>query len=142
MPLSLTIVTPEKKVIHKLSVDEIVMPAEKGEVTILPGHAPLLTALGVGMVRTLSREESINFLVSYGFAEVREDQVTILGEDIEPASDVDVERAQKAKAEVEKTMLNKILGEMEYAQYLKRLAHEQKRIEIAKFLKKEPEKKK
>lgn len=141
MPLSLTIVTPHKKVVQKLSVDEIVMPGELGEVTILPGHAPLLTTLGVGMVRTLSREESINFLVSYGFAEVRDDQVTILGEDIEPATDIDIERAQKAKAEVEETMISRVLGEIEYAQYLKRLEKERKRIEVAKLLKESLKKK-
>ncbi len=134
MPLSVTIVTPEKKVVHKLQVDELIMPAEAGEVTILPGHAPLLTTLGVGVVRTLSlsNDEQINFLVSYGFAEVRDNHVLILGEDIEPASAIDLELAQKAKSEVEEKILNKVLGEIEYANYLKRLQKEQKKIEVAK----------
>ena len=132
MSLSVTIVTPHRKVVHKLSVDELIMPSEAGEVTILPGHTHFLTALGVGVIRTLSQDERIHFLVSYGFAEVRDDQVLILGEDIEPASQIDLERAQKAKAEVEEKILNKVLGEIEYANYLKRLQAEQKRIEVAK----------
>ena len=135
MPLTVTIVTPQKKVVHKLAVDELVMPAEKGEVTILPGHTPLLTTLGVGMIRTLSGDERINFLVSYGFAEVRDNQVLILGEDIKPASDLDLELSQKAKAEVEQAGMNKVLGEMEYANYLRKLEQAQKEVELAKLFK-------
>ena len=142
MSLSVTIVTPQKKVVHKLAVDELVMPAEKGEVTILLGHTPLLTTLGVGMIRTLSGNERINFLVSYGFAEVRDNQVLILGEDIQPASELDVERAKKAKAEVEQAAMNKVLGEIEYANYLRKLEQAQKEVELAKLFKTQPQSKK
>jgi len=142
MPLAVTIVTPQKKVVYKLPVDELVMPAEKGEVTILPGHAPLLTTLGVGMIRTLSGDERINFLVSFGFAEVRDNQVLILGEDIKPASELDLELSQKAKAEVEQAAMNKVLGEMEYANYLRKLEQAQKEVELARFFKTQPQQKK
>lgn len=135
MPLSLTIVTPRKTVVKNLSADALVMPAAKGEVTILPGHTPLLTTLGVGVIRTLSHAENINFLVTGGFAEVRNDQVLILGEKIEAATEIDLERAEKAKAEVEQTVLNTVLGELEYAKYMKKLERTQKRVEMAKFLK-------
>lgn len=142
MPLSVTIVTPKKTVVKNLSVDELVMPAAKGEVTILPGHTPLLTSLGVGVIRTLSHAENINFLVTGGFSEIRNDQVLILGEKIEAATEVDLERAEKARAEVEQTMLNTVLGELEYAKYTKKLERVQKRVEMAKFLKGTPQKKK
>lgn len=137
MPLSITIVTPRKTVVKNLAADELVMPAAKGEVTILPGHTPLLTTLGVGVIRTLSHSENINFLVTGGFAEVRSDQVLILGEKIEAATEIDLERAEKAKAEVEQTVLNTVLGELEYAKYMKKLERAQKRVEMAKFLKKD-----
>ncbi len=142
MPLTVTIVTPQKKVVHKLAVDELVMPAEKGEVTILPGHTPLLTTLGVGIIRTLSQDERINFLVSYGFAEVRDNQVLILGEDIKPASELDEEKASQAKAEVEQAAMNKVLGEIEYANYLRKLEQAQKEVELAKLFKTQPQPKK
>ena len=138
MALSLTIVVPTKKVVSKLSVDSIVMPAEAGEVTILPGHTPFLTTLGVGMIRTLSQEEAINFVVNFGFAEIRDDQVLILGEDITPASEIDIERALKAKSEVEETAMNKVLGEIEYANYLKKLQQVQKHVELAQLMQKKP----
>lgn len=142
MPLSVTIVTPKKTVVKNLSVDELVMPAAKGEVTILPGHTPLLTTIGVGVIRTLSHAENINFLVTGGFSEIRNDQVLILGEKIEAATEIDLERAEKARAEVEQTMLNTVLGELEYAKYTKKLERVQKRVEMAKFLKSTPQKKK
>ncbi|MBI4041743.1 MAG: ATP synthase F1 subunit epsilon [Deltaproteobacteria bacterium] len=141
MPLSVTIVTPHKKVVRNLQCDELVLPAAQGEITVLPGHTPLLTTLGVGMIQTLSKEENIHFLVSYGFSEIRDDQVLILGEDIKPATDLDIELAEKAKAEVEETAMNKILGEMEYANYLKKLEYAHKELEIAKLFKQKKTKK-
>ena len=135
MPLSLTIVTPSQRVVKDLKVERIVMPAAKGEVTILPGHTPLLAALDAGRIHTESDQEEINFLVDYGFAEVRDDKVSIFAEFLEPVTEIDLEKAEKAKAEAEETVMNTILGELEYAKYMKKLEVSHKRVEIAKLLK-------
>ena len=135
MPLSLTIVTPQSKVIKDLKVDNIVMPAGKGEVTILPGHTPLLTTLKPGLIRTYSVQEEINFLISRGFAEVRNDKISIFAETLEPATKIDLEKAEKAKAKVEETVMHKILGDLEYAKYMRKLEVAHKRVEIAKLMK-------
>ena len=137
MPLSLTIVTPEKNIVKDLSVDEIVMPAGNGEVTILPGHTPVLTTLGAGLIRTDApgEERDINFLVDYGFAEIRDDKVNIFAENLEPATEIDLEKAEKSQAEAEETGMSKILGELEYAKYMKQLEITHKRVEIAKLAK-------
>lgn len=135
MSLSLTIVTPEKKVVKDLQVDSLVMPAANGEVTILSGHTHLLTALAAGNIYTHSDVENIHFLVGYGFAEVRNDRVSIFAEWLEPASALDLEKAEKARAEVEETVMNKVLGELEYAKYMQELDVAHKRIEMAKLVK-------
>ena len=136
MSLSVTIVTPHQSIVNNLKCDDLVLPAAKGEITVLPGHTPVLTTLGVGRIETVSKNESIDFLVSYGFAEIRDNHVLILGEDIKPASALDTELAAKNKAELEQTGLNKILGEIEYANYLKKLEHVHKELEIAELFQK------
>src|SRR3989344_2830345 len=136
MALSLTIVTPTGNVVKDLSIDDITLPAADGEVTILPGHIPYLTTLGVGVIRTDSvKEGEIDFFVDYGFVEVRNDKVSVFAESLEPASDIDLEKAEKYKAEVDQTMINKVIGELEYAKYLKNIEVAHKRLELAKTLK-------
>jgi len=137
MPLKVTIVTPKKNVVKDLSVEEIVLPAGNGEVTILPGHTPLLTTLGAGIIRTEApgEEADINFLVDYGFAEVRHDKVNIFAETLEPATEIDLEKAEKAQAEAVEVGMNSVLGELAYAKYLKQLEITHKRVEIAKLAK-------
>jgi len=137
MSLSVTIVTPRQSIVNNLKCEALVLPAAKGEITVLPGHTPVLTTLGVGMIEACcTKDQSIDFLVSYGFAEIRDNHVLILGEDIKPASALDTELAAKNKAELEQTGLNKVLGEVEYANYLKKLEHAHKELEIAELFQK------
>ena len=135
MLLSLTIVTPEKKVVKDYGVEWLMMPAADGEVTILPGHTPLLTILVPGTILAHSESEDIHFLVTHGFAEIRDNKVSIFAEILEPASQLDLEKAEKLKVEVEQIVLNTVLGELEYAKYMKELQVAHKRVEIAKLMK-------
>ena len=48
---SLTLVTPEKKLLTDVEIEEIIVPAFRGELNILPGHAPLMSTLGIGLLR-------------------------------------------------------------------------------------------
>ena len=49
MPLTLEIVTPEAKV-YSDTIDSVVIPTVEGEIGVLPGHAPLLSELGIGQL--------------------------------------------------------------------------------------------
>jgi F-type H+-transporting ATPase subunit epsilon len=99
----LEIVTPEKKVVDT-TAEEVQIPGKNGYVGILPGHAPLITELSVGEIiyRENSREQRL--AVAWGFAEVLPDKVTILAETAERPSEIDVERARKAKERAEQRL--------------------------------------
>ncbi|HET9410111.1 MAG TPA: F0F1 ATP synthase subunit epsilon [Candidatus Sulfotelmatobacter sp.] len=92
----LEIVTPEKKVVET-PAEQVQIPAKNGYLGVLPGHAPLITELAVGEItfRTQAGEQVL--AVAWGFAEVLPDKVTILAETAERPSEIDVERARKAK---------------------------------------------
>lgn len=99
----LEIVTPEKLVV-KEAAEEAQIPGLNGYLGILPGHAPLITELAVGVISYLASGETHNLAVAWGFAEVLPDRVTILAETAERPQEIDVERAQKSKERAEQRL--------------------------------------
>jgi F-type H+-transporting ATPase subunit epsilon len=94
--IQLVIVTPERQIL-KETVSEVTMPGADGYLGVLPGHAPLITELGVGELtyRTTGGQPGL-LAVLRGFAEVLPDRVSVLAEAAEFAEDIDLRRAQEA----------------------------------------------
>lgn len=108
--LKLNVVTPERKLIDELPVTSLVAPSAGGYVGILPGHAPLVAGLKIGVVKFRTAERPNEFevmAVSGGFLEVSGDQATILAEAAERAADIDVMRARQAKERAEAALREK-----------------------------------
>ena len=99
----LEIVTPEKKVVDTAAT-EVQIPGKNGYLGVLPGHAPLITELAVGEITYRAGAEEHTLAVAWGFAEVLPDRVTILAETAERPSEIDVERARKAKDRAEQRL--------------------------------------
>jgi len=95
--IQLVVVTPEKQLLRE-NVVEVQLPGADGYMGVLPGHAPLITELGVGELtyRTAGRGESTVLAVLRGFAEVLPDRVTVLAETAERAAEIDLARAERA----------------------------------------------
>jgi F-type H+-transporting ATPase subunit epsilon len=94
--IHLEVVTPERKIVSE-SVDEVVLPGSQGYLGVLPGHAPLLTDLGIGTVSYRRGSETRYLSLAWGFAEVLPNRVSILAEIAERAEEIDRERAEKAR---------------------------------------------
>jgi F-type H+-transporting ATPase subunit epsilon len=94
--IQLVIVTPERQVLTE-TVAELTMPGADGYLGILPGHAPLITELGVGELtyRTVGGQNGL-LAVIRGFAEVLPDRVSLLAETAEFAEEIDLARAERA----------------------------------------------
>lgn len=107
--IHLEIVTPEKQVFSGV-VDSVTIPSATGCLGILPGHAPLLTELGVGEISYEIGEKTEYLFCSWGFAEVLPERVSLLAQTVEIASDIDVKRAEEAKARAEKLLASKDPG--------------------------------
>jgi len=116
--LTLELVTPEK-VAWSAPADFVVLPASGGEMGVLPGHQPFLVRLGAGEVRVTAGEEIKRFAVSGGFAEIKDDTVSLFAETAEDATQIDSERAhqalEKAKAVVKPGLDPMQLAEAEAA---------------------------
>jgi F-type H+-transporting ATPase subunit epsilon len=96
----LEIVTPEKMVVRDVA-EECQIPGKNGYLGILPGHAPLITELGVGEITYRNDGYTHHLSVAWGFAEVLPDKLTILAESAERAEEISVKRAQEAKQRAE-----------------------------------------
>jgi F-type H+-transporting ATPase subunit epsilon len=103
--LELIVVTPERQLLRE-TVVEVTIPGLDGELGILPGHAPLITELGIGELRyrTSTSSQPVLLAILRGFAEVLSDRVTLLAETAERAEEIDLARAEAAKARAEQRL--------------------------------------
>jgi F-type H+-transporting ATPase subunit epsilon len=95
--MQLDIVTPERK-LYSEEVEMVITRAAKGDIGILPQHAPLVSTLAATVVRIKKEGIEEKVAVSGGFLEVRPDKVTILADAAEFPHEIDVTRAERAKA--------------------------------------------
>src|ERR1700677_2658766 len=96
--IELIIVTPERQLLRE-TVTEVTLPGTDGQLGVLPGHAPLITELGIGELtyRAKNSGESGTVAIISGFTEVLGDRVTVLAEMAERPEEIDVARAEEAK---------------------------------------------
>ena len=101
--LQLLLVTPERRLVDEV-VDEVQLPGLEGYLGILPGHAALLTELGVGEMSFRRGNETHYATVIGGYAEVLPDRITVLAEIAERAEEIDEDRARAARERAEKRL--------------------------------------
>ncbi len=102
--LTVELITPERALVAETGIDVLVAPSVDGQVAILPRHAPLLTELEPGIVITRRGGVEEVLVVSGGFLQVQENQVTILADTSERSSEVNLERAEQAREEAQREL--------------------------------------
>lgn len=100
MPFDLDIVTPNGEAFAG-AADGIVLPGSEGQFGVLPNHERFLTPLGVGEVEIRTGSDVLYAAIGEGFAEVQGDRVAVLVDTCELAAEIDVARAERARARAE-----------------------------------------
>ena len=103
MSLWVDIVTIEREVFTG-DVDMVIAPGVEGELGILPRHAPLITALSEGELRTIRESGEQSFAIGGGYLEVLNNRVTVLADSAERADEIDMARAEEARARAERLL--------------------------------------
>jgi F-type H+-transporting ATPase subunit epsilon len=117
-------------------VESLVCTGTLGDMGILPGHAPLLSALIPGPVRLVTQEcQEMIFYVSGGYLEVQPGVVNILADTAIRADDMDEVQAEQAKKDVETAMANRS-AEFEYSRAATQLAEAAAQIRTIQQLRK------
>ncbi|MFV0388629.1 MAG: F0F1 ATP synthase subunit epsilon [Pyrinomonadaceae bacterium] len=128
--INLEIVTPEKKVVDE-AVDSVRVPTSNGEIGLLQNHAPLISALGPGILTYTKGGTNEQLVISGGFVEVSSDKVSILADVAETASDVDVDAAKAELGEAQKVLGEWKGTEEEFEIEIERLGRAQARLQLA-----------
>lgn len=103
----LEVVTPERKV-YSQDVNFVVVPGVEGEMGFLPEHAPLVSALKIGLMRVYEEGKNpLRIAVAGGFVEVKDSLVTVLTNAAERENQIDLQRAQEAKERAEQRLTTK-----------------------------------
>jgi F-type H+-transporting ATPase subunit epsilon len=129
----LKIVTPTRELLKGENIEEVFVPGHRGELNILPGHAPLVTTLRPGILkyRTAGSSDFNSMVISWGYCEVHPTGVTILAETAETAQEVDKARAEQAL----KTAIEKLSGQLtsdQFEKYQRKAQRAQARLDILK----------
>nr|QHB79040.1 ATP synthase CF1 epsilon subunit [Diplazium siamense] len=94
MVLNLRVMAPNR-IVWNSEVWEIVSSTNSGQVGILPNHAPLLTALDMGVSKIRHDGQWSSMALMGGFAMIDNNQVTILVNEAERATEIDPDEARK-----------------------------------------------
>ena len=105
------------------------IPGRDGYLGILPGHAPLITELGIGEISYRENGESHYLAVAWGFAEVLPERVSVLAETAERAEEINVERAEEARKRA-RQWLNSSDPKVDFARAQRALTRAATRLEV------------
>ncbi len=93
MTLTVRVIAPDKVVWDEV-VQEVILPSTTGQLGILSNHAPLLTALDIGVMRVRPGKDWKNIAIMGGFAEVENNEVKVLVNAAEIGDNIDQEKAR------------------------------------------------
>nr|YP_010724445.1 CF1 subunit epsilon [Olsynium douglasii]WDW31572.1 CF1 subunit epsilon [Olsynium douglasii] len=95
MTLNLCVLTPNR-IIWDSEVKEIILSTNSGQIGVLPNHAPIATAVDIGLLRIRLNDQWLTVALMGGFARISNNEITILGNDAEMSTDIDTQEAQQA----------------------------------------------
>ena len=101
--IALEVVTPSGAVVSE-DVDIVNAPGYGGDFGVLANHAPFLSTIKIGILSYETGKKREHLMISGGFCEVSNNKITFLVESAEFGSQIDVERAMKAKERAEKRL--------------------------------------
>ncbi len=105
----ISVVTPEKSIVFKKEADEIIVPAFRGELNILDGHAPLMTTLEPGVLKYKLKGGGFEKLaIGWGYCEVFDNTVSVLVEMAVSPSEVNLKSSESRISEFEKKLMTEL----------------------------------
>nr|YP_010156127.1 ATP synthase CF1 epsilon subunit [Pilea cavaleriei]YP_010600450.1 ATP synthase CF1 epsilon subunit [Pilea sinocrassifolia]QQY85748.1 ATP synthase CF1 epsilon subunit [Pilea cavaleriei]WAL06547.1 ATP synthase CF1 epsilon subunit [Pilea sinocrassifolia]WAL06633.1 ATP synthase CF1 epsilon subunit [Pilea sinocrassifolia] len=94
MTLNLCVLTPNR-IVWDSEVKEIILSTNSGQIGILPNHAPIATAVDIGILRIRVNNQWLTMALMGGFARIGNNEITVLVNDAEKGTDIDRQEAQQ-----------------------------------------------
>ncbi len=105
MTLPVCIMTPDR-IFSNQEAEEIILPTNTGQMGVLSNHAPLMTALDVGVMLSRTKAEWTSVALMGGFALIKQNQVTVLVNEAESSEAIDPDQAEKSYQEAQTAWLD------------------------------------
>lgn len=120
----LTIVTPEKRLVLNQEIEEVTLPAFKGELNVLPGHAPMITTLETGVLKwkLKGQEAQKTAAISWGYCQVSVEGVNILADIAKLPEEIDLASTEELVKNSETKLGGETLNDVEWNQVQRELA--------------------
>ena len=115
--LKLSVYSPERKLIESRVVDSATITGSEGQIQVLPGHAQMAGTLETGVFAYKEKEQEVRGVISTGFFEVLGEDVIVMAETLELASEIDYQRAKLAQKKAEDAMKDAALDESKFLKY-------------------------
>jgi F-type H+-transporting ATPase subunit epsilon len=103
MVLTVKIIAPDK-VVWDGTADEVILPSATGELGILSNHAPLVSALGIGVLQVKSKGQTTKLAVMGGFVEVENNEITILANGAAQSDQINEQETREQLARAQKML--------------------------------------
>lgn len=134
--MKLNLLTPEKKAVFDQEITEVTIPAYAGEITILPGHAAMITTLGTGILKYKIKnvDKTFRAVISWGYCEVTAEAVNVLAEFMQAPEEISVPAAQAVLQGAEKKLVSEVLTDAEFEIATNEAAKARSAIDLAKFV--------
>ena len=130
--LDLEITTPER-VAFKARAKQVTVPTSQGDITVLPGHVPLVAPLKAGELRVVGEDGKETLMaVAGGFVTIHQgDRLVVLADAAERADELDLKAIEAAYARAEE-LLKEVHDDKErFAELQGVIAHENARLKVA-----------
>ena len=132
MTLNLCVLTPNRIILDS-EVKEIILSTNSGQIGVLPNHAPIATAVDIGLLRIRLNDQWLTVALMGGFARISNNEITILGNDAEMSTDIDPQEAQQA-LEIAETHLSGAQGKRQAIEANLALRRARTRVEAVKVI--------
>lgn len=114
----LSVFSPERRLIEAAVITDVTLPAHRGQIQILAGHAATMGILTTGVFSYhLANGTEHTGVISTGFFEVKDDHVIVLAETLELQAEIDVNRARTAQQKAESALQSPELDEASFRKY-------------------------
>lgn len=134
MSLQVRIMTPDRIFLNE-EAEEIILPTNSGQMGVLKNHAPLITALDIGVMLIRSKNEWTPLALMGGFALVKQNQVTVLVNEAESSETIDPTEVENAFMSA-KTKLEQAEGQKQKVEANFTFKRERARYQVIKQAKK------
>lgn len=105
--LTVEVITGERSLFSESGVEMVSAPGAEGTLGILPNHAALITLLDAGELVIKKGGSEDRMVVFGGFLEVLDNKVLILADSAERIEEIDIERAERSRAQAQESLKNR-----------------------------------